>query len=99
MVYKASRAISAYSKALETLRKLRQAEQARKVEPYSVVQSRNRSSSSLSKETSPKRVKTAEWAHHFACIVEKDETKVHSRVEKAFLGERGAWGNHNLIST
>ena len=44
----ASRPISACSKALETLRKLRQAEQAKKFEPYSRVQGRKRSSSSLS---------------------------------------------------
>ena len=85
----ASRPISACSKALETLRKLRQAEQVRNFEPYSEAQGRKRSSSSLSKETTPKRAKTAEWAHRFVCIVNKDATKVPSRVEKAFLEKEG----------
>ena len=85
----ASQPISACSKALETSRKLQQAEQARNFEPYSGVQGKKRLSSSLSKETMLKRVKTAEWAHRFVCIADNDATKVPSRVEKAFLENEG----------
>ena len=46
-------------------------------------------SSSLRKETTPKRVKMAEWAHRFAFTANKDATKLPSRVEKAFLEKEG----------
>lgn len=84
-----SRPISACSRALETLRKLRQAEQTRNFEPYSGVQGKKRSSSSLSKEKTPKRVKTPEWSHRFVCMADKDATKVPSKVTKAFLEKEG----------
>lgn len=87
-----SRPLSACDRALETLRRLRQSEQARNFEPYAAEdrsrgKSRKRSSSTSS--VAAKSSKPVEWSHRFVCLASKSATKVPNKCQKALFLEDG----------